>query len=160
LGKAALGEKQVCPNCSAKFYDLCKRPATCPKCSNVFDPGDETLRLRRAKTSKTPVYEQDFEDEEENRETEAEEGLEDEAEDTPGLDAESDEPTVMGDEDEDEAVNKEGGLPEGFSEEEEGLEEEEAVADDGAPLLDIDEDEEFDDEDLGEIAEDEGDEGR
>jgi hypothetical protein len=66
----------------------------------------------------------------------------------------------MGDEDEDEAVNKEGGLPEGFSEEEEGLEEEEAVADDGAPLLDIDEDEEFDDEDLGEIAEDEGDEGR
>ena len=33
-----LGTKRVCEACGAKFYDLSKSPATCPKCGHVFDP--------------------------------------------------------------------------------------------------------------------------
>lgn len=32
---AALGEKHLCVACSAKFYDLNVKPATCPKCKKV-----------------------------------------------------------------------------------------------------------------------------
>jgi uncharacterized protein (TIGR02300 family) len=156
LVKAELGEKQLCPSCGAKFYDLNKRPAACPKCASVFDPGDEAVRLRRAKVAKTPVYEQDFEDEEERPEAEAEEGLEEEVEETPELDAEGDVTPALVDEDEDGAVGKDA-LPDGFSEAEEDLEEE-TVADDEAPILDIEEDEEFGDDELGEIADGDEDE--
>ncbi|WP_204332954.1 TIGR02300 family protein, partial [Klebsiella pneumoniae] len=31
LANPELGAKQICPSCSAKFYDLGKRPAVCPK---------------------------------------------------------------------------------------------------------------------------------
>ena len=33
-----LGTKRVCEACGAKFYDLNKSPATCPKCGQAFDP--------------------------------------------------------------------------------------------------------------------------
>ena len=33
-----LGSKRVCEACGAKFYDLNKSPATCPKCGHVYDP--------------------------------------------------------------------------------------------------------------------------
>ena len=33
-----LGTKRVCEACGAKFYDLNKSPATCPKCGQTFDP--------------------------------------------------------------------------------------------------------------------------
>ena len=33
-----LGEKQLCPECEKKFYDLAKRPAICPYCATSFDP--------------------------------------------------------------------------------------------------------------------------
>ena len=33
-----LGEKQLCPECEKKFYDLAKRPAICPYCGTSFDP--------------------------------------------------------------------------------------------------------------------------
>lgn len=38
MAKVDLGEKQACPECEKKFYDLTKRPATCPYCSTSFDP--------------------------------------------------------------------------------------------------------------------------
>ncbi len=31
--KPELGTKRICVSCSAKFYDLAKVPAVCPKCS-------------------------------------------------------------------------------------------------------------------------------
>ena len=34
LANPELGAKQVCPNCQAKFYDLSRRPAHCPKCAD------------------------------------------------------------------------------------------------------------------------------
>ena len=44
-----LGTKRVCEACGAKFYDLNKSPAVCPKCGNVYDPAvamaaDEPVR--------------------------------------------------------------------------------------------------------------------
>ena len=32
VAKLDLGKKLLCPSCGAKFYDLKKSPATCPKC--------------------------------------------------------------------------------------------------------------------------------
>ena len=61
MAKADLGDKQLCPNCAAKFYDLRKRPAICPKCSTAFDPADETVKLKRTRT-RTPAYEADDEE--------------------------------------------------------------------------------------------------
>ena len=31
-----LGTKRTCPSCAARFYDLMKNPAVCPKCATVF----------------------------------------------------------------------------------------------------------------------------
>ena len=45
MANPELGQKQVCPNCQAKFYDLGRRPAHCPKCATDFDP-EEALKLR------------------------------------------------------------------------------------------------------------------
>ena len=33
MAKPELGTKRVCVACSARFYDLTKTPAVCPKCS-------------------------------------------------------------------------------------------------------------------------------
>jgi uncharacterized protein (TIGR02300 family) len=35
LGKAELGVKLTCESCGARFYDLNKQPAKCPKCQAV-----------------------------------------------------------------------------------------------------------------------------
>ena len=40
MAKAELGEKRVCPECEAKFYDLTRNPATCPMCQHSFDPAE------------------------------------------------------------------------------------------------------------------------
>ncbi|MFN9925394.1 MAG: TIGR02300 family protein, partial [Phenylobacterium sp.] len=48
MANPELGTKQICPTCSAKFYDLNKRPAHCPKCHAEFDP-DEAVRNRRVR---------------------------------------------------------------------------------------------------------------
>jgi uncharacterized protein (TIGR02300 family) len=46
MAKPELGTKRVCVSCSAKFYDLCKTPAVCPKC-NAEQPAEQP-RMRRA----------------------------------------------------------------------------------------------------------------
>lgn len=64
-----LGTKQVCPSCEAKFYDLNKRPAVCPKCGHSFDPADETVQATktkvRAKAAEKAVPKDDEDDEDE-----------------------------------------------------------------------------------------------
>jgi uncharacterized protein (TIGR02300 family) len=153
VGKEVLGEKQACPSCATKFYDLNRRPAICPKCQTAFDPSDETVRLRRSR-SRAAVYDSQFEDEEEVR-PEAEEEAEEEVEGAAEIDQEpAEEPPVLSDE-EDEAAPAEAEIPPGFTEDDGELEE--AAADDeGVPLLE--DEEEFPDEELGDIAEGEGDE--
>ncbi len=43
--KPELGTKRVCVSCGARFYDLGKSPAVCPKCGTEQPP--EQPRLRR-----------------------------------------------------------------------------------------------------------------
>jgi uncharacterized protein (TIGR02300 family) len=152
MAKPELGEKQLCPNCASKFYDLRKRPAICPKCQTAFDPGDETVKLKRVKT-RTPVYESEYEDEEDapkRRPAEAEDGFEEEADDAPELDQEAaDEPVLTGDEDEEETPSPDA-LPAGFSETDEDSEGVADDEDDGVPLLE--DDEEFPEDEIGDVA--------
>ena len=44
MAKPELGSKRQCMSCGAKFYDLNKDPATCPKCGTVF----QAVALSRA----------------------------------------------------------------------------------------------------------------
>ena len=46
MAKPELGTKRVCVSCNAKFYDLTRQPAICPKC-NTEQPAEQP-RLRRA----------------------------------------------------------------------------------------------------------------
>jgi uncharacterized protein (TIGR02300 family) len=45
MAKPELGTKRVCVSCGARFYDLGKQPAICPKCST--EQPAEQPRLRR-----------------------------------------------------------------------------------------------------------------
>lgn len=151
MPKADLGEKQLCPSCAAKFYDLNKRPAVCPKCKTAFDPGDETVKLKRVKAVRSTAA--TYEDEEEKPLVDAEDGVEEEVEETKELDAEGEATPVLTEDGEEEEAVSPDSLPEGFSEEEADLEED--VADADAPMLDLDDDEEFSDDDLEIGADDE-----
>jgi uncharacterized protein (TIGR02300 family) len=46
VAKPELGLKRQCMSCGAKFYDLNKDPATCPKCGTVF----QAVAMSRAAT--------------------------------------------------------------------------------------------------------------
>ncbi|MCK8783324.1 TIGR02300 family protein [Roseomonas sp. NAR14] len=46
MAKPELGLKRVCVACGAKFYDLARTPAVCPKCGT--EQPAEQPRLRRA----------------------------------------------------------------------------------------------------------------
>lgn len=146
MAKADLGEKQVCPSCGAKFYDLSKRPAVCPKCQTAFDPQDEAVRMKRVRT-RSPAYE----DEDEKPEVEAEE---EETVETVALDEGAVEAPEGTDGDEDEGPANSDEIPAGFSEDVGEDADAGAEEDDAVPILE-DEEEEFSEDELGEI----GDEG-
>jgi uncharacterized protein (TIGR02300 family) len=46
MAKPQLGLKRVCVSCGAKFYDLAKSPAVCPKCGT--EQPAEQPRVKRA----------------------------------------------------------------------------------------------------------------
>ena len=46
MAKPELGTKRVCVACAARFYDLGRQPAICPKCST--EQPVEQPRMRRA----------------------------------------------------------------------------------------------------------------
>ncbi len=56
---SSLGQKRVCPSCTSKFFDLGKRPASCPRCGHVFDP---MVVLRRRKVDRRAVTAADADD--------------------------------------------------------------------------------------------------
>ena len=141
MANPELGTKQVCPNCQAKFYDLGRRPATCPKCGTAFDP-EEAVRSRRVRArSAAPDYESD--EEVPKKAAETEEGDE-ERDDTPEIDeAAAAEPVEVDEAEEDApAPGAEPELGVDFEEEEEA----DAEADD-VPFL-VEEEEDFPDEDI------------
>ena len=155
MASPELGAKQICPNCQAKFYDLGRRPAVCPKCSTSFDP-EEALRSRRVRArTVVPAYEAEDEPEEKKVRTDEEvEGFEEEADDTPELDEAVEADPVETDDAEEEGVVPDAPEPDlGVEfEEEAALEEEEA---DGVPFLEEEEDEDFPEDEIGLPDEDE-----
>ena len=161
MAKTDLGAKQVCPNCAAKFYDLSRRPAVCPKCTTAFDPAEEGVRARRGR-SRVSANEPNYEDEDEEVEAKAKAKTGDEDEDeeveaTPEIDADAEvEPIVADDEDADGAPAGDE-LPEGFSEEEADLGDD-AADDDSVPM--IEDEEEFPEDEIGTIAGGDEDESR
>lgn len=167
LVKTDLGAKQSCPNCGAKFYDLNRRPAVCPKCTTSFDPSDEGVKVRRGRsrvTAHDPAYEdeEELEDKKKLKSGDEDEDEESEEEETSEVDVEAEaEPLVTDDDEDADATSKSGGddeLPEGFSEDEADLGDD-AADDDSVPMLE--DEEEFPEDELGEIAGgDEEDEGR
>jgi uncharacterized protein (TIGR02300 family) len=96
-----LGAKQICPNCQAKFYDLNRRPAHCPKCATDFDP-EEALKNRRVRGRLAPGYAADDEAEDQVADKSAEtDEDEDETVTAPEIDEEGHEPILTPDDDED-----------------------------------------------------------
>lgn len=48
MSKPEWGLKRICPSCSARFYDMCRHPITCPKCASTFDP-EALVKKRRGR---------------------------------------------------------------------------------------------------------------
>lgn len=53
LTKPELGVKRDCPNCGARFYDLNRTPAHCPKCEHDFTP-EALLKPRKRREDEAP----------------------------------------------------------------------------------------------------------
>ena len=151
MPKIDVGEKQTCPQCGAKFYDLTRRPAVCPKCSLSFDPGDEVVRAKRAKATRANAYNPATEDDDDTADAEAATTTDDDEE--AEADAELVEVTdeapegTLIDDDDDDSGNDEDDLGEGFSEAD--VEVEDAEDDDSVPFLE--DDDEFEEE-IGDIG--------
>jgi uncharacterized protein (TIGR02300 family) len=104
-----LGTKRSCPACEAKFYDLNKLPAVCPKCGHSFDPSALVAAAapRKIEPQTKPVEDED-EGELEDNEDElsldamaADEDDDDEDEDLPDFGESEDADTLLDDEDDD-----------------------------------------------------------
>lgn len=155
MGKTDLGAKQSCPSCGAKFYDLNRRPAVCPKCTTSFDPAEEGVRARRSRSrvsANDPAYDDDEELEDKKKaKTGDDEDEDEEVEEAVGIDAEAGAEVVADDDDEEDDTKAKGGddeLPEGFSEEEADLGDD-AADDDSVPMLE--DEEEFPEDEIGDL---------
>ena len=98
-----LGAKQVCPNCQAKFYDLTRRPAHCPKCDTEFDPEEAIkLRSRRGRPGGYPADEaEDTDDQVADKKAKSEDEDEEDEVVTPEIDQEGHEPILTPDDEDD-----------------------------------------------------------
>lgn len=68
MSKQELGVKRDCPECGARFYDLNKDPAECPKCSHVFTP-EALLKPRKPRPDDAPADGEETKDEKPENET-------------------------------------------------------------------------------------------
>ena len=142
MANPELGTKQICPQCQAKFYDLNKRPAHCPKCAAEFDP-DEAVRNRRVRAR--AIVPDAEADEERPSQVVADDAEVEEEEEivTPALDEVVDEP-LADDDDEDAAAPGVSPVADDLGE---FADDEEEVEADDVPFLEEDEDE-FDDSEI------------
>ena len=146
MANPELGAKQICPNCQAKFYDLNRRPAHCPKCDTDFEP-EEALKVRKGRgRAGVPDYEDQAEEAEDQvKEKPADDEEEEEEEDvsTPEIDEAANEIPVGGDDDDDDD-DKPDAAEAGIGESDDDVLEDEE--DDSVPFLEDDDDDEFEDE--------------
>lgn len=156
MADPALGAKQICPNCQAKFYDLAKRPAHCPKCGTDFDP-EEAVKFRRIRArSSAPEFEAEEEAEDKVKAGETEEAEEEEVV-APEIDEVVEDETLVADDEEEEgAAAAPDAAPVAEIDIEDDVELEED--DDAVPFIEEDEDDGFE-EDIEGLPE-EGDEER
>lgn len=146
MAKPELGQKQVCPNCQAKFYDLSRRPAHCPKCATEFDP-EEALKLRnrRGRPAGYPADEAD-DDQVRDKKADGDEDEEEETVATPEIDQEGHEPILTPDDDDDETPVDPAEEP-GMGE---ATEDDDVLADDddddSVPFIEDEDDDGFEDE--------------
>ncbi|MBV9548819.1 MAG: TIGR02300 family protein [Alphaproteobacteria bacterium] len=153
LVKADLGTKRACPSCTARFYDLDKRPIECPKCGFSYEPEALFKQRRRQPEPAGVVRAEETEDEEadddnEDGENESEEDEEEEAVVEAPLNVAA---TGEDEEEEETAEEEEPENAEGMSVVE---------GDDGADIEDIeveDDEDEEDDDLLGEVEDEEDD---
>ena len=77
VAKPELGIKRTCPECGARFYDLCKMPCECPKCEHSFEPEILLKSKKRIveadKPKPAPAAEPEAESEDDDEETGVEE---------------------------------------------------------------------------------------
>ena len=144
MANPELGQKQVCPNCQAKFYDLGRRPAHCPKCETEFDP-EEALKLRNRR-GRPAGYPADDEAEDQVKDNAAD-GDEEEEEDavkTPEIDEEGHEPILTPDDDDDSPTDptEEPGMGEAGDEDDVLADDD----DDSVPFIEDEDDDSFEDE--------------
>ena len=145
MANPELGQKQVCPNCQAKFYDLNRRPAHCPKCGTDFDP-EEALKLRnrRGRPAGYPA-DDEAEDQVKDKNADGDED-EDESTSTPEIDEEGHEPILTPDDDDDSPTDptEEPGMGEAGDEDDVLADDDD---DDSVPFIeDEDDDDSFEDE--------------
>ena len=92
MSQPDLGTKRVCVSCGARFYDLHRSPAVCPKCGT--EQPELVSRLRRSTDSLTPHADTPApakkEDEDIDIDTEADTDGDDVMEDTSDLDDDDD----------------------------------------------------------------------
>ena len=143
MANPELGTKQICPNCQAKFYDLSKRPAHCPKCAHEFDP-DEAVRNRRVRARTIVPEPEEAEDQVVAKETDEDEE-EEEGAVTPELDEVVNDPTLAGDTDDDDDAAEPAAVSEDLGE---FTDEEEAEDDADVPFLEDEDEDDFDESEI------------
>lgn len=138
-----LGAKQVCPNCQAKFYDLNKRPAHCPKCDTEFDP-EEAIKLRSRRGRPGGYAADEAEDQVDDKKVDGDEDEEEEAV-TPEIDEEGHEPILTPDDDEDAPTDasEEPGMGSTDADDDDVLADDD---DDSVPFLEDEDDDAFDED--------------
>lgn len=143
MANPELGTKQICPNCQAKFYDLSKRPAHCPKCAHEFDP-DEAVRNRRVRARTIVPEPEEAEDQVVAKETDEDEE-EEEGAVTPELDEVVNDPTLAGDTDDDDDAAEPAAVSEDLGE---FTDEEEGEDDADVPFLEDEDEDDFDESEI------------
>lgn len=145
MANPELGQKQLCPNCQAKFYDLNRRPAHCPKCDNEFDPMEEALKSRRVRRGAGYAADEESEDQVADKASDADEEEEDDGEvTTPEIDQEGHEPILTPDDDDDaDPIADEAGLSTTDGDDDDVLNDDD---DDSVPFIEDEDDDGLDEE--------------
>lgn len=144
MANPELGAKQICPNCQAKFYDLNRRPAHCPKCGTDFDPED-ALKSRRTRGRVGAGYtpEADEEAEDQVKDKAATDDEDEEEVSAPEIDQEGHEPILTPDDEDDDAAPDDAGMGASDGDDEEDLGDDD---DDSVPFIEDEDDDSFEDE--------------
>jgi len=143
VAKPELGQKQVCPNCQAKFYDLNRRPAHCPKCDAEFDPLEEALRNRRGRRGPGYAADEETEDQVADKSADGDEEEEDLEASTPEIDQEGHEPILTPDDDDDAEPAEDAGLGTTDGDDDDALGDDD---DDSVPFIEDEDDDGLDDD--------------